>query len=127
MKIGENIQKFRKELNLSQEELAERCGVSRQAVTKWEADESIPALEKLVLLADIFEITIDELVGRVEHNTHSRLMALVKSLAAEDIPTSEDDDISAIVSRYISFAERMKMDPVDILNGMTEIFLKDTN
>ena len=44
MKLGDNIQFFRKKESLSQEELAEKCKVSRQAVTKWEAGESTPSI-----------------------------------------------------------------------------------
>lgn len=123
MKLEANIQKFRRRMNWSQEELAERCQVSRQAVTKWETGESIPSLDKIILLADLFEISVDELVGRVEKNSYSRLMDLVKQFAVEDIPENEEDDISAIVSRYLLFTQKMNMDATDALNGLKEIFL----
>lgn len=125
MKLEENIQRFRRRINLSQEELAEKCQVSRQAVTKWETGESIPSLDKIIMLAEPFEISIDELVGRVEKNSYSRLMDLVKQFAVEDIPEDEDDDISAIVSRYLLFTQKMNMDATDALNGLQEIFLHD--
>lgn len=127
MKLGNNIQKFRRALNLSQEELAEKCGVSRQAVTKWETSESTPAIEKIILLADIFNISTDELLGRVEKNSYSRLMDLVKQFVVDDIPRDEDDDISAIVSRYLLFAKKMNIDATDALNGLQDIFLKDVD
>lgn len=122
MKLGDNIQKFRRRLNMSQEELAEKCGVSRQAVTKWETSESTPSLDNIILLADLFGITTDELLGRVEKNSYSRLMDLVKEFAVEDIPHDEDDDISAIVARYLLFTKKMNMDATDALNGLQEIF-----
>lgn len=125
MKLGDNIQKFRRRLNMSQEELAEKCGVSRQAVTKWETSESTPSLDNIILLADLFGITTDELLGRVEKNSYSRLMDLVKEFAVEDIPHDEDDDISAIVARYLLFTKKMNMDATDALNGLQEIFLHD--
>lgn len=53
---------LRKEKKLSQEKLAECIGVSRQSVAKWETGESLPELEKLILLADFFMVSIDSLV-----------------------------------------------------------------
>ena len=52
-------------------------------------------------------------------------MDLVKQFAVEDIPEDEDDDISAIVSRYLLFTQKMNMDATDALNGLQEIFLHD--
>ena len=52
--------------------------MSRQAVTKWEQEESTPTLEKLMLLADIFDVSLDELVGRVKNDSSARLIRLVK-------------------------------------------------
>lgn len=62
MKLNEKIYFYRKALNLSQEELAERVGVSRQAVSKWELGEATPEVEKLLALAGVFGITTDELL-----------------------------------------------------------------
>ena len=64
MNIGSTIYNLRTAKNLSQEELAERLDVSRQSVSKWETDASVPDLDKLVKLCEIFEVTLDELVGR---------------------------------------------------------------
>ncbi|MBQ8232023.1 MAG: helix-turn-helix domain-containing protein [Lachnospiraceae bacterium] len=123
MVIAENLQLLRKRIGLSQEELAERCQVSRQAVTKWETGESIPALDKLVFLADMYDVSLDELVGRIERNPYDNLMELVKEFAVDDIPTDEEDDISAIVSRYMLFANSVGLDASDVLRGLEEIFL----
>lgn len=62
MKLGEKILNCRKKLGLSQEQLGEKVGVSRQTVSKWEIGQTIPELEKMILLAKTFETTIDELV-----------------------------------------------------------------
>ena len=50
MTLGENLQSLRKEAGLSQEEVAQRLFVSRQSVSKWETDGSVPELEKLMKL-----------------------------------------------------------------------------
>ena len=53
---------YRKLHNLSQEELAEKIGVSRQAVSKWERAEASPDTDNLILLAEVYGVTLDELL-----------------------------------------------------------------
>lgn len=60
--LGERLQALRRSRGLSQEQLAEQVGVSRQAVSKWELDESVPELEKVVLLSEYFGVTADYLL-----------------------------------------------------------------
>lgn len=62
MTLGEKIFKFRTDKNLSQGDLSDILGVSRQSVSKWENDVAIPDLDKIIKLAEVFGITIDELV-----------------------------------------------------------------
>lgn len=62
MTLGERIAALRNSQKLSQGDLAEKLNVSRQSVSKWETNTSIPELDKLVLLSDLFGITLDELV-----------------------------------------------------------------
>lgn len=62
MALGENIRKRREELRLSQGYVAEQLGVSRQAVSKWEAGQSEPTAGNLVQLAEVFGISLSELV-----------------------------------------------------------------
>lgn len=66
MTLGEKILYCRKRLGLSQEALAERLGVSRQAVSKWETGEAVPELGKLVLLSKAFGVTTDWLLSEEE-------------------------------------------------------------
>ena len=66
MSLGTNISRLRTEKHLSQGDLAEALDVSRQSVSKWETDGSVPDLDKLVKLSRVFGVTLDELVtGRV--------------------------------------------------------------
>ena len=60
--LSERINKFRRKSGLSQEQLAEKTGVYRQAISKWESGTSTPELEKLLALSECFHITLDELV-----------------------------------------------------------------
>ena len=62
MKLHEKILSLRKGMGLSQEELAARVGVSRQAVSKWELGESVPDVDKLLALSQIFGVTVDQLL-----------------------------------------------------------------
>lgn len=62
MPIAERILELRTQQNLTQENLAEICNVSRQAVTKWENNEGIPKIDNLIELADIFNVSLDYLL-----------------------------------------------------------------
>ena len=62
MDFGDKLKEIRKNEGLSQEQLAERIGVSRQAITKWETGRGLPDVENMVILAEIFKMTLDELV-----------------------------------------------------------------
>lgn len=63
MKLSENLKRIRKENNLSQEQLAEKLGVSRQAVSKWESEQSYPEMDKVLLICKLFNYNIDELMN----------------------------------------------------------------
>lgn len=71
MNFAQNLMRMRKERGLSQEELGERIGVTRQTVSKWETGETTPEMNKLIDLAQFFGFSIDELVGKepAEKNT----------------------------------------------------------
>lgn len=62
MNLGEKIYKLRKEKNLSQEALAERVGTTRQAISKWENNQGYPETEKLLLLSNVFAVSVDFLL-----------------------------------------------------------------
>jgi transcriptional regulator with XRE-family HTH domain len=62
MDLGSRIKEARERLNLSQDELAEKMDISRQAISKWETGKSYPDIEKILKLSDIFNLSLDELV-----------------------------------------------------------------
>ena len=64
MKFNEKLISLRRQKGLSQEQLGEMIGVSRQTVSKWELDDTTPEMEKLIQLCDIFNISMDTLAGR---------------------------------------------------------------
>lgn len=65
--ISENIQRFRKEAHLSQEELAEKVGVARQTVAKWENGTTVPDIYSCMTMADVFGVTLDTLAFEKKH------------------------------------------------------------
>ena len=62
MNFSEKLKEIRKKEGISQEQLAEKIGVSRQAITKWETRKGLPVVENMVIIAEIFKTTIDELL-----------------------------------------------------------------
>lgn len=76
MKLSEKIVELRKANGMTQEELASICNVSRQSISKWEADIALPETEKLLILGETFQVSVDVLLKdellingiRAEHN-----------------------------------------------------------
>lgn len=86
--LAENIQNLRKKLGFTQEELAEKLGVTFQAVSKWENAKSTPDISFLPIMADLFDCSIDQLFSR---DTQSNI-----KFCAE-LPWTDDDIIRGVV------------------------------
>lgn len=71
MQLSDNILQLRKALGLSQEQLAEQVGVSRQSISKWETGQSAPELDKLLILSRVFGVSTDVLLGNNAPETGS--------------------------------------------------------
>ncbi len=80
LNIGENIRKYRKNMNLTQEQLAEQLGASVQSVSRWESGGGYPDMELLPVLARVFDVSVDELIGYGEKEDKSDLEELRKKL-----------------------------------------------
>jgi len=83
--LGKRIAEYRKEKGLTQEELAEKLGVSAQAVSKWENDNSCPDIMMLPKLAEIFGITTDELLVGKDDIPEVRLIPADKRKNIDDM------------------------------------------
>lgn len=102
MTLGEKIKEQRKRLGYTQEALAERMGVSRQAVAKWEKNLSAPTAEKLIVLSNLFETSLDDMtslkVKTTRRNNNYRLAAIILQLGAlascANIAYSEIDGVA---------------------------------
>ena len=95
--LGIRISEYRKLKGMTQEQLATQLNVSSQAVSKWENDLSIPDLPILIQLADIFQVTLDELIRQKENNKLTRIIepALrkpVEQMMLRIIVNSKDGD-----------------------------------
>ena len=100
MFIAKNLKRLRQDMGLTQEELAGRIGVTGQAVSKWERDESYPDITLLPALANCFGVTVDELLGisQTEEKiwgVYSRAIALQKEGKYRDAAAVYDDALQA--------------------------------
>lgn len=91
MNFGKTILELRKQKNLTQEELAAQLGVTAAAVSKWENNNTLPDILMLCALADFFEVTTDELLGRVKKWKYA-----VVAVASDELGTK----IGQLAKRY---------------------------
>ena len=91
MNIGQNILQLRKQKNIKQEELAAELGVTAAAVSKWENGYTLPDILMLCALADYFEVTTDELLGRNTVQKQAIVVAETEELGQK---------IADLVSKY---------------------------
>ncbi len=86
MVFSEQLSKLRKEANFTQEDLAEKCEVSRQAVAKWERGESLPDIYKISQIARLFEVSLDELIwGENQQESQKEMAKKIYVLFAENM------------------------------------------
>ena len=125
IETANRLLQYRKKMNLSQEELASRIGVSRQAVSKWERAEASPDTDNLILLADIYGVSLDELL-KGEKETESETQSEEPENNAEN---NHDSDTTYKKSDKISFKHGIHVDSKDgdsvHLNFRDGIHVKD--
>lgn len=99
MKVNftEKLLTLRKEKGLSQEQLAELLNVSRQAVSKWESGQTYPEIDKLIILSDLFKITLDDLVK----DKTIESIANIDESEINDNEKEDEDDILIISGAFI--------------------------
>ena len=84
MTFAEKLRSARKQAGMSQEKLAEKLGVSRQAITKWETDTGIPDIENIMAISALFDVSIDELLSN-EKGSRAKADHLFESVTEYDI------------------------------------------
>lgn len=86
LNLGAQIAHYRKQLGMTQEALASRLGVTNQAVSKWESEQSCPDVQLLPELADLFEISLDTLFGRA-----------APAAGSAELPWEDDETLHAVL------------------------------
>lgn len=107
MEFNEKLQKLRKEHNITQEGLADKLNVSRQAVSKWESGSAYPDMEKLISLSRIFNISLDDLVNDKKLVSKEKC---VKKMYFKDMIDKVIEFISKSINMFWSmkFSEKIK-------------------
>lgn len=104
MKFGDNLKQIRKSKNISQEELAEKLGVSRQSVSKWETGENYPSMYNIMCLCDIFKCKINNLV----HESMSDINSLDEEIKMNVVKFKEDKQKKVkVLSKIISVVSKV--------------------
>lgn len=134
MDFGDKLKEIRKNEGLSQEQLAERIGVSRQAITKWETGRGLPDVENMVILAEIFKMTLDELVLQ-EKKLQEKKAAVFESETVYDIDCGKHFDIHMGSARKIVLCSgtdeklhvKLESEVLENLNSLFKIKLDEKN
>ena len=106
MKLGQTITALRKQKNMTQAEVADALHISYQAVSKWERDESLPDITLLPSIAELFQISIDKLLGN-PYETKA------------EVPVNTDPDMDAEAQRSIN------QQITDVVNREFEIGMRE--
>lgn len=108
------LAELRQAANMTQEDMAERIGVSRQAVAKWELGKSTPDLAKLIALADFFDVSLDKLTGREESN-YDKIKAKLEALSAKP---RREDDVLPMIRRFMDYSEGLGLTKEQVVKGI---------
>lgn len=116
MSFGEKLQNLRKEKKMSQEQLADKLGISRQAVSKWESDQTYPEMDKLIALTKIFDCSMDDLVQK-----EKGVLKKSKDESKKNILANPLEELLDLIRRSYKMLQKMRF--VDIVCFICEMFL----
>lgn len=117
MTLGEKIQFYRKQKNLSQEQLGEMLFVSRQTVSQWEKDQTTPTIDNLLKLKEIFGVSVDELLSEDAQTAQKDIQDQEKPPESFTVCYQKDD-----IRRAIWGANRKRMIPLMVITGVLLIY-----
>ena len=103
MTLGEGLKIYRTQKGLSQEKIAEMLHVSRQAVTKWESDQTTPSSDNLIALANLYEVSLDELIGKSEEKRASAEEEKKKHFSPKENPILRNNLIIIAIIAQAAF------------------------
>lgn len=86
MNLGSQIKKYRSELSMSQDELADKVFVSRQSISNWENDKTYPDINSLLLLSEVFQVSLDQLVK-------GDLEVMKKEISTQELANFQKDTV----------------------------------
>ncbi len=105
MTFGKKLQSLRKEKGMSQDALANQLYVTRQSVSQWENDRTMPSVDLLIKISEIFDTTVDALLGKPETESIPQPMAQAKTLTdKKSIKTAMRYEYSTAVIVLVSMA-----------------------
>ena len=112
VKVGERLVKYRQRAGLSQEELAARLYVTRQALSKWERGASVPSVDTLCEITRIFSVSFEELLGLFDGESlhldkNDIFRGHERSFVVEKIASGESDAVLHEIFHQLSLRERM--------------------
>jgi transcriptional regulator with XRE-family HTH domain len=126
MGFGENLKSLRKEKGITQEELAEWVGVSRQAVSKWESDSGYPEADKLLILAEKIGVSLDDLMrDKLAGQGESHTITLATNQESAIVITVFDGSqtVRCLSVRYSKILFHGKNEPAYLLLGVDHVGL----
>ena len=116
LETANRLYELRKKHNLSQEELAEKLGVSRQAVSKWERSEASPDTDNLIALAKIYDLSLDELIyGEKEEKKKEKAEEKTEENANEPTNEKSENDNEELFVNIDDGKDKVKIGPKGIL------------
>lgn len=125
MNFAEKILSLRTEYGYSQETLAEKLNVSRQAVSKWESGATLPETDKLITLSNFFGVSIDYLLkDNMQHNSHESLDRIVLKFlgSAKDMDNISEELVEIMRDGIIDDEEKIKMESIiETLDTISQI------
>lgn len=124
MSLGNSIQYLRKQKQITQEQLAERMSVSRQTISKWEADEAVPELSKLIALSDLFSCKLDALI-REDLNAYDEIYSEITVKTVKPfkmaryvmVTPNPEDDVNRYMNDWAKRAGLLALNPEAKLIG----------
>ena len=122
MTLGEKIYNLRTEKGFSQEALGEKLGVSRQSVSKWETDQSVPELDKIVAISEVFGVSTDYLLKEEEEAEELKDAAFSSK---KSIKIKLDEESERNRDLVLAFARRFRELDEQDFSAMKKILEKE--
>ena len=117
IEIANRLVQLRKKNGLSQEELADKLGLSRQAVSKWERAEASPDTDNLICLAKLYGVSLDELLS-----TEQTTEEIVEDVASRREEEEKEEKTEVVLSKEEIFREHSKAEKVSWITGSALMF-----